>query len=125
MEMVCIVCPNGCLLNVEPGQDNGDAYRVTGNLCPRGAAFAQTEMTNPQRTICSTVRTAFADVPVLPVRVSKEIPKDRCFDVMREIAKVRVDTVVRRGDPVIKNVCGLGVDVIATSDLLAWREEGD
>ena len=69
-------------------------------------------------TICTTVRTTFKDAPVLPVRVSAEIPKNRIFDVMREINKVKVDTRVGRGDVIIENVLGLGADIIATSDLL-------
>lgn len=113
--LVCIVCPRGCNLNVE--KKDGE-ITVTGNFCKRGENFAKTEMTNPMRTICSTVKTAFKDTPVLPVRVSSDIPKDRIFDVMKEINSVTVTQRIRRGDTVIANVLGLGVDVIATSDIL-------
>lgn len=113
--LICIVCPNGCDLTISR---NGDEWIVTGNKCPKGIAFAVTELTNPTRTICSTVRTAFPQVPVLPVRVSSEIPKSRIFDVMAEINKVVVSQPVIRGDVIIPNVLGLGVDVIATSSIL-------
>ena len=114
-ELVCIVCPRGCTLYIEE-QEGG--YAVTGNACRRGEQFAVSEMTCPQRTICTTVRTVFPEVPVISVRVSSEIPKERIFDVMREINKVRVQAPLRRGDAVIRDVLGLGVDVIVTSDLL-------
>ena len=114
-ELVCIVCPRGCTMRID--EKDGETV-VTGNTCKRGEKFAVSEMTERRRTICSTVRTSFAAVPVLPVRVSDEIPKDRIFDVMAEINKVCVNGRVRRGEPVIKNVLGLGVDVIATSDIL-------
>lgn len=114
-ELVCIVCPRGCTMQVE---QNGEEIKVSGNACKRGAQFAKSELTNPTRTICTTVRTTFKDAPVLPVRVSAEIPKDRIFDVMREINQVKVDTRVGRGDVIIENVLGLGADIIATSDLL-------
>ena len=104
-QLVCIGCPRGCRLTIE--ENNGE-YTVTGNTCPRGKEFA----------ICSTVKTAFSDVPVLPVRVSDDIPKEKIFDVMREINAVTLKERIGRGDAVIKNVLGLGVDVIATSDLL-------
>lgn len=113
--LVCIVCPNGCMLNVE---GEGNNITVTGNRCKRGEAFAVSEMTNATRTICSTVRTVFPDVPVLPVRVSREIPKNRIFDVMREIANVRLDKRVGREAVIIENVLGLGADIISTSDIL-------
>lgn len=114
-ELVCIVCPKGCTMHIS--EENGE-YRVTGNTCKRGAQFAISEMTKPMRTICTTVRTVFKDAPVLPVRVSCEIPKDRIFDVMREINAVRLDKRIGRGEIVLENVLGLGVNIIATSDLL-------
>ena len=114
-QLVCIGCPRGCRLTID--EKDGE-YIVTGNTCPRGKEFAISEMTAPKRTICSTVKTAFPDVPVLPVIVSDDIPREKIFDVMREINAVTLKERIGRGDAVIKNVLGLGVDVIATSDLL-------
>lgn len=114
-ELVCIVCPRGCTMTLE---GEGKDVKVSGNSCKRGAEFAVSEMTEPKRTICTTVRTAFPDVPVLPVRVSKEIPKDKIFDVMAQINKVTVKERVKRGDTIIKDVLGLGADIIATSGVL-------
>lgn len=113
-ELVCIVCPRGCTMKIcwQDGE-----YSVSGNSCKRGREFAISEMTEPKRTICSTVRTVFPEVPVLPVRVSGEIPKDRIFDVMKEINAFLLEKPVGRGEAVIKNVLGLGVDIIATSDI--------
>lgn len=114
-QLVCIGCPRGCRLTVE---EKAGEFIVTGNTCPRGKAFAISEMTEPKRTICSTVKTVFPGCPVLPVRVSDDIPKDRIFDVMREINAVVLTERIGRGDVIIENVLGLGVDVISTSDLL-------
>lgn len=113
--LVCIVCPRGCNMTVEK---NGEEITIKGNFCKRGENFAKTEMTNPMRTICSTVKTVFRDTPVLPVRVSSDIPKNRIFDVMKEINAVTVTERISRGEKVIENVLGLGVDVIATSNIL-------
>lgn len=118
-ELTCIVCPNGCVLHVEgePG-----SFKVKGNQCKRGADFAAAEMTHPVRSVCSTAATVFPDVPVIPVRVSKEIPKERIFDVMEEINKIVVSERVKRGTVLIKDVLGLGADVIATSSILSEQE---
>ena len=107
-ELVCIVCPKGCTMKIE--EKDGE-ISVTGNSCKRGASFAVSEMTEPKRTV-------FKDAPVIPVRVSAEIPKDRIFDVMREINAVTLSSPVGRNDVIIKNVLGLGADVIATSGIL-------
>lgn len=114
-ELTCIGCPRGCRLEIEL---TGSEYCVTGNSCSRGREFAISEMTAPKRMVCSTVRTVFEETPVLPVRVSEDIPKERIFDVMGQINEVTVTERIGRGDVVIKNVLGLGVDVISASDLL-------
>ena len=114
-EIVCITCPRGCTINIETA---GNDWKVSGNACRKGKDFAIAEMTAPMRTVCTTVKTSFRLAPVLPCRVSDEIPKDKIFDVMQEINKVTVTKQLNRGDVIIKDVLGLGVDVIATSDLL-------
>ena len=58
-EVICICCPCGCHLQVDPEND----YNVTGNACPNGAAYGREELTHPTRIITSTVRAA---VPALP-----------------------------------------------------------
>lgn len=121
-EMICITCPNGCALRVE---ENDGKITVTGNKCPRGVAFATTELTHPMRTICSTVRTVYPAVPVIPVRVTKEIPKQHIFDVMRELDSIRVEDALGRGEVLIGNVLGLGADIIVTSNVLKeYLEDG-
>lgn len=114
-KLTCIVCPRGCTLNIE---NNGGEFAVTGNYCKRGEKFARDEMTCPKRTVCTTVKTVFPGVPVLPVRVSAEIPKNRIFDVMKEINAFTLTERAGRGDVVIANVCGLDSDVIVTSNIL-------
>ena len=120
-EMTCIVCPNGCRLSYER---TDDGIEVSGNKCPKGEKFLLGELTEPKRTISSTVATAFKEYPVVPVRVSGEIPKDRIFDVMKEINKVYITEKLPRGYAVIENVLNLGVDVILTGDELREAENG-
>ncbi len=115
-KLVCITCPRGCTINIEPKE--GGEWKVTGQSCKRGREFAINEMTHPMRTICSTIKTIYKDAPVVPCRVSSDIPKDKIFDVMKEINKTVIDKQLKRGDVAIPNVLGLGVDVIITSDLL-------
>lgn len=117
-EFNCIGCPRGCLLRVEK---ENEEFVVTGNTCDRGKEFAISEMTAPKRTICSTVKTVFPEAPVLPVRVSTDIPKEKIFDVMKEINAVTLTERIGRGDVIIENVLGLGVDVISTSSLLKTK----
>ena len=56
-EVICICCPCGCHLQVDPEND----YNVTGNACPNGAAYGREELTHPTRIITSTVRVVSGD----------------------------------------------------------------
>ncbi len=114
-ELVCIVCPKGCTMEIS---GEGENITVSGNGCKRGLSFALSEMTEPKRTICSTVKTVFPEVPVLPCRVSADIPKEKIFEVMKAINSVSLVEKIGRGEVIIENVLGLGVDVISTSDIL-------
>jgi CxxC motif-containing protein len=99
--------------------ENGSELIVSGNLCKRGEIFAINELRNPTRTISSIVKTIFPGIPVLPVRVSNEIPKGKIFDVMKEINKVVIREAVTIGDVIIENVLGLNADIIATSSIIS------
>lgn len=112
-EFVCIVCPNGCELKIDDV-----THEISGNKCPRGKQFAIDEITCPKRTICSSCKTIFKDTPLVSCRVSNDIPKDKIFDVMKEINKIVIDKRLGIGDVAIKNVLGLDADVIITSNIL-------
>lgn len=120
-ELVCIVCPRSCRMQISM---DGSEPVVTGNTCKRGRDFAVREMTDPRRTVCTTVRTVFPGVPVLPVRVSAPIPKGRIFDLMREVNRVTVTERLGRGDTVVPNILDLGADLIATSNVLKEETKG-
>lgn len=113
-KITCIICPNGCLLEVDK---QGDEYIVAGNMCKKGTEFAVNEMTNPKRSVCSTVKTSYESVPRLPVRTEGEIPLECVFKIMGEINKVIIDHPVHSGEIIIKNVLGTGVNIISTSDM--------
>ena len=59
------------------------------------------------------MRTNLREVPLLPVRSNKEIPKSRLLTCVAEISKHQVDGPVKMGQTVIKDIMNLGVDVIA------------
>lgn len=110
-EIICIVCPNSCKLEID------DNMNVTGAKCKRGNEFAVTELTAPMRTVTSTVKTSFKDMPVLPVKTDGEIPKDKMFAFMKDIASILVDKPLKMGEIVKTDVAGTGINVIATASI--------
>ncbi|MCR5295372.1 MAG: DUF1667 domain-containing protein [Lachnospiraceae bacterium] len=119
-EITCIVCPNGCTLKVDFDKAADGKISVTsvkGNLCPRGRTYAVQEMEAPKRTIASSVLVRGGEIPLASVRTSAPIPKERIFDVMKEVRAITVTAPVSAGDVIIKDVLGLGADIIATKDV--------
>lgn len=111
-ELICITCPRGCHLSVD------ENLNVTGNFCPRGAAYAKAELTHPVRMVTSSVNVVSEVESRLPVKTKDPIPKELIFKVMEEIMKVSVKAPIRIGDVVIKDVLGTGVDIVATKNIL-------
>jgi len=91
---------------------------VEGNKCAKGHEFACAEMSNPSRTLTTTVRTKFPGVPVLSVRTAGEIPRDKLMTAMRELSEVVINEELGCGDTVVENIAKTGVSVIVTSPAL-------
>ena len=112
MKLICINCPKGCEMDVEAV---GGDVKVSGNGCPKGEAYAKAEVTNPTRMVTGLVRLAGTRRP-LPVKTKVAIPKARIADVTNLLANTTVLPPKRIGDVIIENVCGTGVDVVATAN---------
>ena len=114
MQLVCIVCPNGCLLNVEKQHDD---VVVHGAKCRRGEDFAKTEVTCPMRSLTTSIKTTLKNYPVVSVKTDGEIPKDKVMDVVNSLSQVTLETYLPIGAMVVENVLGLGVNVILTTQM--------
>jgi len=53
----------------------------------------------------------------LSVKTRSPIPKKLIFSCMEALSKVELSAPVTAGTVVLENVCGTGVDVIATKDV--------
>lgn len=111
-ELVCIVCPRGCRLRVD--EQTG---AVTGNGCPRGASYGLAEVTNPTRVVTSTVAVRGGIYPRCPVKTNAPIPKANVLKAVRELDGLLLDAPIKSGQIIIKNVCGSGINFVATRDL--------
>jgi len=115
-ELTCIQCPMGCALTVTI---DGDKVSVSGNSCPRGAAYGEKEVTHPTRIVTSSVPVLGGEIARVSVKTESDIPKEKIFSIMDEIRSVKVDAPVHIGDVIISDAAGTGVSVIATKDVEA------
>ncbi len=113
-ELTCIQCPLSCRITVS---GEGDQLKFTGNQCKQGIEYARQEVTNPTRTLTTTVATAFPDFPLLPVRTAGEVPVGKIFELMKVIREVQVEKRLKPGDVILENIAGTDTALIATADM--------
>ncbi|MBR5441688.1 MAG: DUF1667 domain-containing protein [Clostridia bacterium] len=111
--LICVACPLGCPIEVEV--DGTEVVSVKGNTCKRGDEYARTEITNPVRSLTTSVKVDGGMHPVVPVKSAGAIPKDKMFQCMEVINSVTVKAPVKIGDVVVENILGLGIDIVATN----------
>ena len=113
IKKTCIVCPIGCHLEAELSE-NGEILSVSGNTCKRGETYIRNEVTDPRRTLTSTVKLAGAVYDkYLPVKTDGAISKGRLFEAMEVLSKITVNVPVKRGDVIAENFLGEGVALVA------------
>ena len=113
-QITCINCPVGCRMTVT--LENGAFVSVTGNTCKRGEVYARQECIAPQRMVTAVIPVKGASMP-LSVKTRTPIPKALISRCMQELAAVEISAPVAAGSVVLADVCGCGVDVIATKSV--------
>jgi len=113
--LVCIICPNSC--EIEVRIRNGSIKEIEGNLCHKGEEYVRSELFNPKRIVTSTVVVLNGEIPLVSVKTSRGVPKEKIFDVMDEISKIEINAPVKLGDVILRNVANTGADIIATRNV--------
>ena len=109
-EFTCIICPNGCEIQVRQSS-------ITGAACPRGEEYVRQELTDPRRNIATSVLVEGGELPLASERLTSPIPKGMIFKAMEEIKKVHLKAPVQAGTVVIHQLLGQEADVIVTRDV--------
>ena len=101
----------------EAGSPRSIIGPVTGAGCPRGESYFIQEITDPRRTLASSVLVTGGELPLCSVRLTEPVPIARIPDVMKEIRKMKVEAPLESGTVLIRDVLGLGSNVIATKTI--------
>lgn len=116
-EIICTVCPMGCHIFVEG--EGEKIVSIDGYTCKRGEAYAAAEFAHPVRILTTTVKTDSKKTPIVPVRSDKPLPKEKIGDCMEIIRQCQARTPIRRYDVLIEDICGTGVNIVATGEIEA------
>ena len=113
-EITCIVCPVGCKIKIHV---DGKTCEIYGTRCKRGIQYGKSEALDPRRMLTSSVRVNKGNWPLVSVKTSKPVPKDKIFIVLDEIKKMVVTAPVYCGQILKKNIAGTGIDLISTKTI--------
>ncbi|HCO18292.1 MAG TPA: molybdopterin oxidoreductase [Tissierellales bacterium] len=106
----CNICPVGCMLEVGGSETD---INVTGNRCGRGIEYARKLISDESKIL--TGRCILLNGPMgrLPVVSSKPVPKDISDAVLEQVRNLRVYAPVEKGQILIENIMGSGIDILA------------
>ena len=118
--LTCIICPMGCSMEVEIETDTSGHKKVLSvkdNGCKRGEQYAAKELQNPTRTLTTTIKVEGGLLPVVPVKTAGEVPKASLLQCMEVIRRASFRAPVKRGDILLYDLLGTGINVIACADV--------
>jgi CxxC motif-containing protein len=110
-EIVCFICPNSCVMTIT---GDGTNLHIKNNRCPRGIEFARTELSDPERTLTSTVRVVNGVLPLVSVRSDRAVKKTELKELIRRLDAVTVNAPVQSGQVIAREIGGNKVNIIAT-----------
>jgi len=119
--ITCVTCPVGCELTIE--HEDKKLISVSGNICNRGEKYASDEITNPRRILTSTVaitlRGGGEKRKFLPVKTNKPIEKDKIFEAMEKINKIKINAPfkIKMGDVLYSDFTESGINLVAGKDI--------
>jgi len=114
-EITCIICPIGCKILVKVEKNKFEVLK--GNKCKKGIDYARNEALDPRRMLTSSILVNNGKWPLVSVKSSKPVPKNKIFSVLSEIKKAKVDAPVKIGQILIKNVSGTNIDIVSTKSI--------
>ena len=119
-EYTCIVCPNGCEISVsgEPGQKD---FQIEGARCRRGQAYVMQELSDPRRTIATSVRVLGGELPLASVRLTSPIPLAKVEEAVELIHGMTLQAPVKAGTVLIGKILGYESDCVVTRDVAAGK----
>ena len=114
-EFICVTCPVGCTLSALV--DGGELVEVSGHACQRGPDFVLMELTDPRRTLTTTVQVRDGALPLVPVRSAEPLPKHMVLPIARALRGVHLQAPIAEHQVVLADALGTGIDMITTRSI--------
>ncbi len=116
-DIICIICPLACRVSVAV-DDEGRIVEIANFQCKKGKEYAVAESMAPMRVLTTTVIVGKSRHALVPVRTNRVILREKLFDCMQHLARIKVEPPLMVGDVIVRNILNTGSDIITTSELL-------
>ncbi|MDR1961837.1 MAG: DUF1667 domain-containing protein [Gracilibacteraceae bacterium] len=113
-EMRCIICPAGCVLRLSYDADGPALLALSGADCTRGREYAEQELTDPRRTLTSTVKVRGGRFPLVSVRSAAPLPKHLLRPAIALLRDLWAEAPVEAGSVLLDDILGTGTPLLAT-----------
>jgi len=118
-KITCIVCPIGCKILVKT---DGKHFEIcNGHKCIKGIEYARNEALDPRRILTSSVLVINGEWPLASVKSTMPVPKNKIFQILKQIKVAKVYAPVTLGQNIIKNVANTGINIIATKSIKEFK----
>ncbi|UCF12533.1 MAG: DUF1667 domain-containing protein [Thermoplasmatales archaeon] len=114
-EITCIVCPIGCKILVD--LDGKQIKNLEGNKCKQGIDYAINEALDPRRMLTSSILVIGGNWPLVSIKSSQPVPRDKVFQVLKEIKKIKVKAPIKLGQIILTNIANTNINIIATKSI--------
>lgn len=111
----CILCPEGCPMQAEYEAGSKKIISLKGYNCKKGVKFAESEITNPLRTLTTTISIDSGVFQRLPVRSNTPAPKEKIASMVKAAKQIRAKVPVKMGEVIVADILGTGVDIISSA----------
>jgi CxxC motif-containing protein len=122
-KFICIRCPKGCEITTTL-DDKGNILKIEGNSCKLGIEHVKAELSDPRRTLTTTVRVEDGIHPVVPVWTEKPVPEGQVMNIVKVLSRSSVKAPVAINQIIIENVLGTGINVITSRAIPERHKEG-
>ncbi|MCI8646979.1 MAG: DUF1667 domain-containing protein [Firmicutes bacterium] len=112
--ITCIICPSSCHITVRGSGNSIES--IEGHTCKRGMKYASSEYLHPERNLTAIVKAKDYKTPVISVRTSRPVPKDKQIACMRIIRELEVGPPYEIGRVILKNILDTGADILLTNE---------
>ncbi len=105
--ITCILCPNSCEIT----------FDLLGGMCGKGAEYVKNEILDPKRTLTTSVKVLGGVMPLVSVKTTGTIPKEKLREAMRLVSTITVEAPVKSGQVLQSDFIDEGISLIATKSV--------